>query len=80
MLENIIRKAKEEGKKVNVYARKFPDGDTICSSCAVAEYLQNNGLEAQYIITNPVFSFSQVVGKISTSTQVNKNDISVILD
>ncbi len=43
MLENIIRKAKEEGKKVNVYAHKFPDGDAI-------------------------------------STQVNKNDISVILD
>src|SRR5699024_4388943 len=55
-------------------------GDAICSSCAVVEYLQNNGVEAQYIITNPVFSFSQVVGKIPTSTQVNKNDISVILD
>lgn len=80
MLENIIRKAKEEGKKVNVYEHKFPDGDVICSSCAVVEYLQNNGAEAQYIITNPVFSFSQVVGKIPTSTQVNGNDISVILD
>lgn len=80
MLEDIIRKAKEEGKKVNVYAHKFPDGDAICSSCAVVEYLQNNGVEAQYIITNPVFSFSQVVGKIPTSTQVSENDISIILD
>ena len=80
MLKDIIKKAKEENKKVNVYAHKFPDGDAICSSCAVVEYLQNNGVEAQYIITNPVFSFSQVVGKISPSTQVNEKDISIIVD
>ena len=80
MLENIIKKAIEENKKVYIYAHKFPDGDAISSSCAVVEYLKNNGVEAQYVISNPIYSYSQVVGPIPTSSNVDKNCISLILD
>lgn len=80
MLENIIKKAIEENKKVYIYAHKFPDGDAISSSCAVVEYLKNNGVDAQYVISNPIYSYSQVVGPIPTSSNVDKNCISLILD
>lgn len=72
MLENIIKKAIEENKKVYIYAHKFPDGDAISSSCAVVEYLKNNGVDAQYVISNPIYSYSQVVGPIPTSSHVDK--------
>ena len=80
MLEDIIKKAIKENKKVYIYAHKFPDGDAISSSCAVVEYLKNNGVDAKYVISNPIYSYSQVVGHIPTTSHVDKNCISLILD
>ena len=47
MLETIINKAKSEGKKVYIFAHKYPDGDAVCSSIALKKYLIANGIEAE---------------------------------
>ena len=52
MIKEIIEKAKKENKKVYIYAHKFPDGDAISSSQAVVKYLKNQGIDAQYVVTN----------------------------
>lgn len=80
MLKDIIKKAKEKGKKVNVYSHQFPDGDAVCSSCAVIEYLKSKGVEAKYITNNLSLQYTKIFGEIQTSTKVNENDISIILD
>ena len=80
MIEEIIEKAKKENKKVYIYAHKFPDGDAISSSRAVAEYLKSQGIDAQYVVTNEVRAFNQVVGDIPVTVSVEKDGISIILD
>lgn len=80
MIEGIIEKAKKENKKVYVYAHKFPDGDAISSSRAVVEYLKSQGIDAQYVVTNEVRAFNQIVGNIPITTSVEKDGISIILD
>lgn len=78
MIEEIIKKAKN--KKVYVYAHKFPDGDAISSSCAVVEYLSNQGIDARYVVKDKVRSFSNIVGEIPITTNVERAQISIILD
>ena len=80
MIEKIIEKARRENKKVYVYAHKFPDGDAISSSRALVEYLKNQGVDAQYVVTKEVRSFYPIVGNIPVTTSVGKDGISVILD
>ena len=80
MIERIVEKAKKEKKKVCIYAHKFPDGDAISSSSAIVEYLKGEGIDASYIITNPVNSYSKVVGEIPTTKTVDKKSISLIVD
>lgn len=80
MIQNIIEKARKENKKVYVYAHKFPDGDAISSSCSIVEYLKSNGIDARYVITNPVNSYTQVVGKTPTTQTVDSKSISLIVD
>ena len=80
MIEEIIEKAKKDNKKVYIYAHKFPDGDAISSSCAVAEYLKSQGIDAKYVVTNEVRAFNQVVGTIPITNSVEKDGISIILD
>lgn len=80
MIQEIIQKAKTENKKVYIYAHKFPDGDAISSSCAIKEYLQNEGIDAKYVVTNEIRSFKQIVGEIPITKEVDENGISLILD
>lgn len=80
MIEKIIEKAKKENKKVYVYAHKFPDGDAICSASAIAQYLKSYGINASYVVTNPINSYTEVVGEIPTTKSVDKNCISLIVD
>ena len=80
MIEKLIEKAKKENKKVYIYAHKFPDGDAISSSCSIVEYLKSNGIDASYVVTNPVNSYTQVVGQIPTTQSVDPNSISLIVD
>lgn len=80
MIEEIIEKAKKENKKVYVYAHKFPDGDAISSSCAIVEYLKNQGIEVKYVVSQEIKSYGQVVGTIPVTTSIEKNQISIILD
>lgn len=80
MLQKLIEKAKNENKKVYVYAHKFPDGDAISSSCSIVEYLKSNGIDASYVITNPVNSYTQVIGHIPTTQTVDSKSISLIVD
>lgn len=80
MIEKLIEKAKKENKKVYIYAHKFPDGDAISSSCSIVEYLKSNGIDASYVVTNPVNSYTQVVGEILTTQSVDSNSISLIVD
>ena len=80
MIEEIIKKAKKENKKVYVYAHKFPDGDAISSSRAVVEYLKSQGIDAQYVVTKGVQAFNQIVGSIPPTTSVENDGISIILD
>ena len=80
MIKEIIEKAKKENKKVYIYAHRFPDGDAISSSCAIAEYLRNQGIDAKYVITNKVFMFNKIVGDIPVTNSVENDGISIILD
>lgn len=80
MIEKIIEKAKKENKKVYIYAHKFPDGDAISSSQAIVEYLKQFNIQATYIVTNPVKSYSDIVGEIPTGQKVDENSISIIVD
>lgn len=80
MIQEIIQKAKTENKKVYIYAHKFPDGDAISSSCAVQTYLQNEGIDAKYVVTNEIRSFKQIVGEVPVTKEVDDNGISLILD
>ena len=80
MIKEIIEKAKKDNKKVYIYAHKFPDGDAISSSRAVAEYLRNEGIDARYVVTNEVRAYEQIVGNIPVTTSVDKDSISIILD
>lgn len=80
MIQEIIKKAKSENKKVYIYAHKFPDGDAISSSCAIQKYLQNEGIDAKYVVTNEIRIFKEVVGEIPTTKSVEENAISIILD
>ncbi len=80
MIERIVEKAKKENKRVCIYAHKFPDGDAISSASAIVEYLKGHGIDASYIITNPVNSYSNVVGEIPTTKTVDGNSISLIVD
>lgn len=80
MIEKIVKKAKEESKTVYVYAHQYPDGDAISSACAVVEYLKNQGIDAEYVVTKEVRLYNQIVGIISPTTSVRKDEISLILD
>ena len=80
MIEEIIEKAKKSGKKVYIYAHKYPDGDAICSSKALAEYLKRQGIDAQYVVTNYARAFKKIIGEIPTTTSVEKDGISIVLD
>jgi len=80
MIERKKEKAKKGNKKVCIYAHKFPDGDAISSASAIVEYLKSQGVEANYIITNPVNSYTQVVGTIPTTKSIDENTISLIVD
>lgn len=80
MIKEIIEKARKENKKVYVYAHKFPDGDAISSSRAIAEYLKNQGIDAQYIVTNDVRAFNKIVGNIPVTNSVEEDEISIIVD
>jgi len=80
MIQDIIDKAKKEHKKVYIYAHKYPDGDAINSSCALASYLSSFGIDAKYVITNPIYSFRQTVGEIPITENIESNSISIILD
>lgn len=77
MIEKIIEKAKSQNKKVYVYAHKFPDGDAINSSCAVVEYLKNQGIDTQYVVTRNILQYNI---NVSATTSVEENSISLILD
>lgn len=80
MIERIIEKAKKDNKKVCIYAHKFPDGDAISSASAIVEYLKSNGIDASYVVENPVNLYTQVVGIIPTTKSVDENAISLIVD
>lgn len=80
MIEKLIEKARKDNKKVYIYAHKFPDGDAISCSCAIAEYLKSNGIDASYVVTNPVNSYTQVVGELPTTQSVDSDSISLIVD
>jgi phosphoesterase RecJ-like protein len=80
MIQDIIDKAKKEHKKVYIFAHKYPDGDAINSSCALASYLSSLGIDAKYVITNPIYSFRQTVGEVPITENVESNSISIILD
>lgn len=80
MIERIVEKAKKENKRVCIYAHKFPDGDAISSASAIVEYLKGQGIDASYIITNPVNSYSKVVREFPTTKTVDGNSISLIVD
>lgn len=80
MIKEIVKKAKQENRKVYVYAHKFPDGDAISSSCAVVEYLKKQGIDAIYVVRNQVWSYKQIVGDIPVTSSVDKDGISIILD
>lgn len=80
MIEKIIEKAKKQNKKVYVYAHKYLDGDAISSSHAVVEYLNNHGIDAQYVVTHEVRAFYKFVGIIPVTTFVEKDGISIIMD
>lgn len=77
MIDEIIKTAKSENKKVYVYAHKFPDGDAINSSCAVVKYLKNNGIDAKYVVTREIKQDKSI---IPATKFVEKNSISIILD
>ena len=80
MIDRIVEKAKKQNKKVYIYAHRFPDGDAISSASAIAEYLKEKGIDAKYIITNPVNTYSKVVGQISSTRTVDKDSIAIIVD
>lgn len=80
MIEEIIKKAKSENKKVYVYAHKFPDGDAIASSSALAEYLRSQGIDARYVVTKENKAYNQIVGSVTPTQTVSKEQISIILD
>ena len=80
MIEEIIEKAKKENKKIYIYAHKFPDGDAISSSRALAEYLKLQGIDARYVVTTDVKEFNNIVGDIPITRDVDENEISIILD
>lgn len=80
MIEKIIEKAKQENKRVYIYAHKFPDGDAVSSSQAIAEYLKQFNIEAEYVVTNPVNTYTNIVGKIPIRQKVDESSISVIVD
>lgn len=80
MIEKIIEKAKQENKKVYIYAHKFPDGDAISSSQSIAEYLKQFNIQAEYVVTNPVNLYEKIVGEIPVTQKVDESSISVIVD
>ena len=80
MIKEIIEKAKTENKKVYIFAHKFPDGDAISSSMALANYLKIQGIEAKYVVTTPMKSFKGVVGDIPVTSKIESDEISIILD
>lgn len=80
MVNTIIDKAKSEKKKVFIFAHKFPDGDAVCSSIALKNYLEANGVEAHYIVEESVTRFSPIVEPVEATHHVEDGNISVILD
>lgn len=80
MIEKIIEKAKKENKKVYIYAHKFPDGDAISSSQAIAQYFKKFNIDAKYVVTNPVNTYTDIVGEIPITQKVDANSISIIVD
>ena len=74
MIDKIIEKAKKENKKVYVFAHRFPDGDAICSSQAVVQFLKDNGIEAKYVVSDIINKFSKVVGDIEPTKSVEKGN------
>lgn len=83
VLEIIIQKAKKENRMVNIYAHESPDGDAIASSKTLEKILQDNGINARYIVKSSRVNnrYSRIVGETQTfQGRVNRNDISVILD
>ncbi len=83
VIEAIIQKAKRENRRVNIYAHQSPDGDAIASSKTLEKVLQDNGIDAKYIVKSPRVNnrYSKIVGEIRNfQGRVNSNDISIILD
>ena len=80
MIDTIINKAKNEGKKVFIFAHKYPDGDAVCSSIALKKYLEANGVTASYVVESPVSRFAPIVGAVEPTETVEQGNISVILD
>ena len=83
ILEKIIQKAKKEKRNVNIYAHQSPDGDAIVSSKTLEKILQDNGINARYIIKSPRVNnrYSRIVGEIQNfQGRVSREDISIILD
>ena len=65
VLEKIIQKAKKENRRVNIYAHGSPDGDAIASSKALEKILQDNGIDAKYIVKSQRVNnrYSGIVGE-----------------
>lgn len=83
ILGKIIEKAKNEKRKVNIYAHKFPDGDAVASSKTLEKVLRDNGIEAEYIVTSRRVNnrFASIIGETEQfNKKVSDEDISVILD
>lgn len=83
ILEEIVQKAKREGRNVNIYAHKRPDGDAVASSKTLEKFLLDRGVTARYILTSPRVDnrFSSIVGMVTPfQDRVLKEDIAVILD
>ena len=80
MIDEIINKAKKENKSVYIFAHKYPDGDAVTSSTALAEYFKIHGIDAKYVVSSHVRLFQNIVGEISTTSDVPSGNISLIVD
>lgn len=80
MIDEIINKAKTENKSIYIFAHKFPDGDAVTSSTALAEYFKLHGIDAKYVVSSQVRFFQNIVGEIPITLDVTSGNISLIVD
>lgn len=80
MIDEIINKAKTENKSVYIFAHKYPDGDAVTSSTALAEYFKSQGIDAKYVVSSQVRLFQNIVGEIPTTSDIPSGNISLIVD